>query len=58
MHFDDHVARDPVGIEVKNLAQAIEEANKARLEIMDEEELDKLWLEVMDENGRVVAKVG
>jgi hypothetical protein len=59
MHFnDDSVAIDPVGIDVPSLEMAIAEAKKARLEIMDEEALDQLWLEIMDEAGRIVAKVG
>jgi hypothetical protein len=59
MHFNvDDVARDPIGIDLPNLELAIAEAEKARVEIMDEEALDQLWLEIMDEAGRVVAKVG
>jgi hypothetical protein len=59
MHInEDDVARDPVGIEVPNLEMAIAEAEKARVEIMDEDALDQLWLEIMDEAGQVVAKVG
>ena len=58
IHVDEEVARDPIGIDLRDLNHAIAEANKARLEIMDEEALDQLWLEIMDESGRVVAKVG
>lgn len=58
LHFDDGVARDPIGVEVTDLDQAIAEAKKARIEIMDEEALDQLWLEILDENGRVLATVG
>ena len=58
MHFDDEVARDPLGIDVTDLNAAVAEAEKARLEIMKEEALDHLWLEIMDETGRLVAKVG
>ena len=58
MHFDEEVARDPLGIDVSEFKAAVAEAEKARLEIMKEEALDHLWLEIMDETGRVVAKVG
>ena len=58
MHFDGDIARDPIGIEVANLDDAIAQAKEARAEIMDEEALDHLWLEIMDESGRVLAKVG
>jgi hypothetical protein len=58
IHTDEEVARDPIGIDLPDLAHAIAEATKARVEIMDEEALDQLWLEIMDESGRVVAKVG
>ena len=56
IHVDDE--RDVIGIDLPDLNEAIAEANKARVEIMDEEALDQLWLEIMDERGRVVAKVG
>ena len=58
MHFHGDIARDPIGIEVANLDDAIAQAKEARAEIMDEEALDHLWLEIMDERGRVLAKVG
>ena len=58
MHFDGDVARDPIGIEVDDLEEAIAQAKEARAEIMDEEALDQLWLEIMDESGRILAKVG
>ncbi|KAB2941758.1 MAG: hypothetical protein K8F92_11645 [Hyphomicrobium sp.] len=58
LHFDDGIARDPIGIEVADLDQAVAEAKKARIEIMDEEALDQLWLDILDENGRVLARVG
>lgn len=58
VHFDDHVARDPVGVEIPDLAKAVEEAEKARIAIMLEDELDRLWLEIVDENGRILARVG
>jgi hypothetical protein len=58
VHFDDHVARDRVGVEVPDLADAVTQAQKARAEIMYEDELNKLWLEIVDEDGLVVARVG
>jgi hypothetical protein len=58
LHFDDHVARDPIGVEVPNLTEAVAEAEKARTEIMHEDELDRLWLEIVDEEGRTLATVG
>jgi hypothetical protein len=58
VHFDDHVARDPVGLEVPDLAEAVEEAEKARTAIMLEDELDRLWLEIVDEKGMTLATVG
>jgi hypothetical protein len=53
IHVDVDVARDVIGIDLPDLNEAIAEANKARLEIMEEETLDQLWLEIMDERGRV-----
>jgi hypothetical protein len=58
VHFDDHVARDPVGLEVPDLAEAVEEAEKARTAIMLEDELGRLWLEIVDEKGTILATVG
>ena len=57
VHFDEHVARDPVGVDLPNLAEAVNQAQKARAEIMHEDELDRLWLEIVDENGTVLAMV-
>jgi hypothetical protein len=57
VYFDNHVARDPIGVEVPDLAEAVAQAQKARTEIMYEDELDKLWFEIVDENGLVVAMV-
>ena len=58
VHFDEHVARDPVGIDLPDLAEAVNQAQKARAEIMHEDELDRLWLEIVDENGTALAMVG
>ena len=58
IHVVEDVAGDVIGIDLPDLNEAIAEANKARVEIMDEEALDQLWLEIMDERGRVVTKVG
>ena len=58
VHFDHHVARDPVGVEVADLVEAVNQARKARAEIMHEDELARLWLEIVDERGLVLAKVG
>ena len=58
VHFDHHVARDPVGIEVADLTEAVNQAQMARAEIMHEDELVQLWLEIVDERGLVLAKVG
>ena len=58
VHFDEHVARDPVGVEVADLDEAINQAQKARAEIMHEDDLVKLWLEIVDERGLVLARVG
>ena len=58
VHFAHHVARDPVGVEVANLVEAVNQARKARTEIMHEDELAQLWLEIVDERGLVLARVG
>ena len=58
VHFDRHIARDPVGVEVADLAEAVTQAKKARAEIMHEDDLAQLWLEIVDERGLVLAKVG
>ena len=58
VHIDHHVARDPVGVEVDDLADAVNQAWKARAEIMAEDELVRLWLEIVDEHGLVLARVG
>lgn len=57
VYAEEEVARDTIGVEVPDLPHAIAEARKARIEIMDEDALDQLWLEIMDEHGRVVANV-
>ena len=57
VHFDEHVARDPVGVDLPDLAEAVNQAQKARAEIRHEDELDRLWLEIVDENGTVLAMV-
>ena len=57
VHFDEHVARDPVGVDLPDLAEAVNQAQKARAEIMHEDELDRLWLEIVDENGTILAMV-
>ena len=58
VHVGDKVERDPVGLEFSDLKDAIEEAQRARIEIMTEDDLDQLWLEIMDQSGLIVAKVG
>jgi hypothetical protein len=58
VHFGDHIARDPVGVEVDDLVDAVNQARKARAEIMHEDGLALLWLEIVDERGLVLAKVG
>jgi hypothetical protein len=58
VHFDDHDETDLKGLELPDLATAIAEANRARTELMSENELDQLWLEIADRSGRVLAKVG
>jgi hypothetical protein len=58
VHFDHHVARDPVGVEVADLAEAVNQAQKARAEIMGEDDLGQLWLEILDERGEALARVG
>lgn len=58
VHFDHHVARDPVGVEVADLTEAVNQARKARAEIMHEDDLAQLWLEIVDERGLVLARVG
>jgi hypothetical protein len=58
VHLDDHVARDPVGLEVPDLAEAVSQAEKAHAEILHEDDLDRLWLEIVDESGLVLARVG
>jgi hypothetical protein len=58
VHVHDRVERDTEGLELASLSDAIAEAERARLEIMTEDELDQLWLEIMDQTGRVLAEVG
>jgi hypothetical protein len=59
VHLDDHVARDPRGVVLPDLATAVKQAWQARAEILDEDELDDgMWLEIVDEDGSVLAKVG
>jgi hypothetical protein len=57
VHIGDKVERDSVGLEFSCLTDAIAAAAQVRTEIMNEDELDQLWLEIMDESGRVLAKV-
>ena len=58
VHYGHHIARDPVGLVVVDLAEAVRQAQKARADIMREGELSLLWLEIVDEDGRMLAKVG
>ena len=58
VHFGDHVARDPEGVEVDDLVDAVKQARKARADIMHEDELALFWLEIVDARGRVLARVG
>ena len=58
VHFDDHVARDPAGLVFADLAEAVNEAQKARSEILDEDKLRQLWLEIVDQRGLVLARIG
>ena len=58
VHFDDQDEEDATGLDLPDLDTAIDEANRARIELMTENELDKLWLEIADQSGRVLAKVG
>ena len=58
VHFDHAVRRDCEGLELRNLDQAIVEANHARTEIMSEDKLTRLKIEIIDQEGRVVATVG
>ena len=37
---------------------AVNQAQKARADIMHEDELAHLWLEIVDERGLVLARVG
>ena len=57
VHFEEHVARDPVGVELADLAEAVNQAQKARAEIMREDALDRLCLEIVDEKGTLLAMV-
>ena len=59
IHVDVDVARDVIGIDLPDLNEAIAEANKARLEIMDEEDFSinygsKSWMrEDASKKGRL-----
>jgi hypothetical protein len=58
VHFDHAVRRDCDGLELENLDRAIAEANHARTEIMAEDQLMRLKIEIIDQEGRIVATVG
>jgi hypothetical protein len=58
VHLDETVELDPIRLELANLGEAIVEANRARVEIMTEDAVDRLWLEIADQNGRFLVKVG
>jgi hypothetical protein len=57
VHFDHLTARDPEGLVLADVTEAVRQAQKARAEIMREDRLSRLWLEIVDEDGRIVAKV-
>ena len=57
VHVGDKTERDTTGLELPGLTEAIAAAQRARLEIMTEDELDQLWLEIMDETGTIVARI-
>ena len=58
VYFDHAVRRDCEGLDVSNLDEAIAEADHARAEIMAEDNLSRLRIEIVDQEGRVVATVG
>ena len=58
VHIGDKVEHDTIGLELPDVKDAIAEAQRARVEIMTEDDLDQLWLEIMDQTGQIVAKVG
>ena len=57
VHIGESLSRDTMGLELPTLNDAVENAEKARIEIMLEDTLDELWLEIMDQSGKVVALV-
>ena len=57
VHICQSVSRDMMVLELPTLNDAVENAEKARIEIMLEDALDELWLEIMDQSGEVVALV-
>jgi hypothetical protein len=58
VHIGDKVERDPIGLELSEVKDAIAEAQRAKIEIMTEDDLDQLRLQIMDQTGQVIAKVG
>ena len=57
VHLGETIERDPIGLELSALGDAIADAEQARIEIMLEDALDELWLEIVDQSGSVVAMV-
>ena len=55
VRIGDKTERDTVGLEFSDLEDAIAAAKQVRVDIMNEDDLDQLWLEIVDECGRIVA---
>ncbi len=57
LHFCGDAARDPIGLDLPTLNEAIAQAEEARIEIMAKDNLKQFWIEIADQSGHVLATV-
>ncbi len=57
LHFGGDVARDPIGLDLPTLGEAIAQAEEARVEIMKKDNLKHLWIEIADRSGHIIATI-
>ncbi len=57
LHFGGDVARDPIGLDLPTLDEAITQAEEARVEIMAKDNLRHLWIRFADRSGHIIATI-
>ncbi len=57
LHFGGEIEREPIGLDLPTLDEAVAQAEEARVEIMAKDNLKHLWIEVADQSGHIVATI-